>query len=230
MLGSIVRHAHCLSRMGRRDEQIGLLRQLRDDRRFTRTKDREGALAELAYALREAEQYAEAADLFRQLQHLAEDQYGTAHLAAILAQFDLASCVGLLGDPAEAVRMLDAVVRLQGSTGDGTGFVPVLLRRRLCTWTGMAGDPHAAARGLHDLARTSETAVGQHAYLTLGCRSRAAHWTAAAGDVPYGIEELTRLLPELDRRFGPGTPEARDSRESLAHWRALVRHSLPPTG
>jgi tetratricopeptide (TPR) repeat protein len=227
-LYTIVRHAYCLSRMGRRDEQIGLLRRLLDDPRFARTKDRENTLARLAHALLEAEHYEEAAELFRQLLRVAEGRYGTAHLAALFPRCDLASCVGHLGDTAEAVRILDDVVRLQATTSHETGVAQVFLRRRLHTWTGMAGDPDAAARRLHDLARASETALGQHAYATLACRSRAAHWAAAAGEVPYGIGELTRLLPELERRFGPDDPETRAGRKSLAHWRTHIRHDLPP--
>ncbi|MFI6400622.1 tetratricopeptide repeat protein [Streptomyces sp. NPDC050548] len=227
-LYSIVRHAYCLGRMGRQDEQIALLRRLRDDPRFAHTKDREGTLAQHAHALQEAERYEEAAELFRQLQRTGESRHGAAHGAALSPLFNLASCLGHLGDPAEAVRILKDVVRLQETTSHETGVVQVFLRQRLCTWTGMAGDPHTAASQLHDLARASETALGQHAHATLACRSRAAHWAAAAGDVPHGIEELTHLLPELERRFGPDDPEARASRKSLAHWRTCIQYDLPP--
>ncbi len=227
-LYSIVRHAHCLSRMGRQDEQIALLRELLDDPRFVGAKDREGTLAQLANALQEAERYEEAAELFRQLQHIGESRHGAAHGAALSPRFHLASCIGHLGDPAKAVRILDDVVRLQETTGHETGVIQVLLRQRLYTWTGMAGDPHAAATRLHDLAKASETALGQHAHATLACRSRAAHWAAAAGDIPHGIEELTRLLAEFERRFGPDDPEARASRKSLDHWRTHTRQDHPP--
>ncbi|MCX5247116.1 tetratricopeptide repeat protein [Streptomyces sp. NBC_00201] len=227
-LQSIFRHAYCLSRIGRRDEQIGLLRELRNDPRFARTKDREDTLAQLAYALQEAERYEEAAELFRRLRRTVEGRYGDAHVAGLFARFALASCLGHLGDPAEAVRILDGAVRLQETTSHETDLLHVLLRRRLHTWTGMAGHPHTAASRLHDLAKVSETALGQHDHATLACRSRAAHWTAAAGDVPSGIEELTHLLPEFDRRFGPDDPEARASRKSLDHWHTRIRHDLPP--
>ncbi|WP_262060072.1 hypothetical protein [Streptomyces sp. STR69] len=205
-----------------------MLRRLLDDPRFVRTKDHQSALAQLTYALQEAERHEEAAELFRQLQHVVEDRHGTVHLTALFARVNLASCNGHLGDPAEAVHILDDVVRLQETASHETSVIRVSLHRRLYTWTGMAGDPHAATR-LHDLAKASETALGQHAYATLACRSRAAHWAAAAGDIPHGIEELTHLLAEFERRFGHDDAEARASRKSPDHWRTHTLQNLPPT-
>ncbi|MEU5893914.1 hypothetical protein ABZ835_45035 [Streptomyces sp. NPDC047461] len=84
-LHSIVRRAYCLSRMGRQGEQIARLRRLLEDPRFARAKDRADTLGHLADALRDAKRYDEAADLFRQLQHVAESRYGTAHVAWLFA-------------------------------------------------------------------------------------------------------------------------------------------------
>ncbi|MFE0522971.1 hypothetical protein [Streptomyces sp. NPDC058954] len=228
-LDSLLRYAYCLSRLNRGEEHISLLRNLLDDPRFTGRRERERTSNTLAYALKEAGKYQEAADLYRERLAATDERYGPADGRTLAMAYELASCLGHLGDTAQAVRILKEVVSAQEAISDKTGVAWVTLKSRLYTWIGMAGDPCAAARGLHNLTEQSTRTLGEHAYATLTCRSRAAHWTAAAGNVEEGLQELALVLADLTPRFGIDDQETRACQTSLTHWRQQTQSATPRT-
>jgi hypothetical protein len=231
-LGCRLQHARLVGSAGRADECVRLLRQmLREPRLADWKQGREDVLGQLAYALCEAGDFTEASSLYRTRLTELERREGPGRAETLYTRYELASCIGHLGDAPGAVRMLEDIVRIRAEANDEIDIDWLLFRRRLATWIGMAGDPGEAARRLNQLATLSEQVRGEQAHMTLACRSRAAHWTAAAGNPEQGIRELARTLADCEQSLGPHDELTQSCQERLGYWRAAnqTAHRHPPT-
>ncbi len=90
---------------------------------------------------------------------------------------------------------------------------------RIASYLGSSGS-HAAARDRWELIvqALGNRPSGAQNPETLKARLQLARWTGEAGDPEAAREQFEKLVPVLDRAFGPRADETLNARASLAGW------------
>jgi hypothetical protein len=117
---------------------------------------------------------------------------GTDHPDTLAARGSLAYWTGEAGDAAGAAAQLKALIQVRGRVSGSEHPATLTIRHNVAYWTGVARNAAVSTR-LH-----------------------LAHWTATAGNPAAAREQLTALLPVLERVRGPGHRDTRDARSELA--------------
>jgi tetratricopeptide (TPR) repeat protein len=228
VIGCRISQAMNLYHAGHVDQGIALLGDMLADPNLTPGSQQQEMLrSQLAYALREAGDYAQAEPLFRARAQELNERYGPSHDTTLSMRVEVAACVGHLGDAQGAVRILQDVVAARDQVNEEVDLSAVHFRRCLAMWIGLAGDPLQAARRLEELTALSARMLGDRDFATLACRSRSAHWKAVTGAPEQATRELTATLAHMERLW-PHHAETQACRNSLQHWRTATVALTPP--
>ncbi|HEX8001124.1 MAG TPA: tetratricopeptide repeat protein [Mycobacteriales bacterium] len=87
---------------------------------------------------------------------------------------------------------------------------------------GGAGMAQEAVAHFDVLATRCTDTFGELAESSLVARGTRAYWREKAGDAEGALEEMSALLPHIERELGPDDPNALSARESIAHYRRLA--------
>ncbi|MCF3963919.1 tetratricopeptide repeat protein [Streptomyces fuscigenes] len=160
---------------------------------------------------------AEAADL-NQAALVRRAALGADHPDLLAIRYNLASCLGLAGDPAGAVALLPELVADRARVLGPEHALTLTTRHALARFTGEAGDPSGAAAQLRDLLRDRVRVLGHDHHQTLTTRHALARFMGEAGDPAGAVVQLRVLLADRVRVLGPDHPHTFSARHNLARF------------
>ncbi len=157
----------------------------------------------------------EAADAYRNLIPLMEEEFGADAEGTLTARHNLARLLGESGNPAEAISLLEGLLVDQTRALGPRHLRALTTRQSLARWQGEAGETDKAIDGYQALIPDMGEILGPDHPELLAARHNLARLRARI-DPAIAAEDLTAVIADRIRVLGPHHPETLSSRHSHA--------------
>ncbi|MEU9089732.1 tetratricopeptide repeat protein [Streptomyces sp. NPDC048428] len=157
----------------------------------------------------------EAADAYRKLIPLMEEEFGADADGTLTARHNLARLLGEAGNPAEAISLLEGLLLDQTRALGPRHLRALTTRQSLARWQGEAGETDKAIDGYQALIPDMGEILGPDHPELLTARHNLARLRASIDPVTAS-EDLTAVIADRTRVLGPHHPETLSSRHSHA--------------
>ncbi|MFF0451547.1 FxSxx-COOH system tetratricopeptide repeat protein [Streptomyces sp. NPDC004609] len=146
------------------------------------------------------------------------ERLGDEHPDTLSARAELANLTGLVGDPAAARDMLEALLPMcEGVWGPGDGRT-LALTGRFADWTGQAGGWARARDICAELLPLLREVSGEEHPNTLTVWADLGFWTGQTGDFAGACAHYAAFLPIRERVLGTDHPDILSGRDQYARW------------
>ncbi|WSN32733.1 tetratricopeptide repeat protein [Streptomyces uncialis] len=166
----------------------------------------------------------EAADAYRNLIPLMEEEFGADADGTLTARHNLARWLGESGNAAEAVSLLEALLPNQTRLLGARHPRVLTTRQSLARWQGAAGETNRAIDEYQAVIPDMGESLGPDHPELLAARHNLAHLQAES-DPATAAESLATVVADRTRVLGPHHPSTLTSRQS--HAECLGRAGNP---